>query len=154
MVHFAFHPPTQARDSLHLFFTPLVSCPSGSHSNSCSPVSNEVIEDFRRRLFGIFLEHAPGLVGRIPVFLQKHGSTKATLDEPVTRVLWDHFTKGSGECTLGEPQQSTPDVSSGSTGRSTGIDAKAGRAEADKEWAVQGIGKDVGLTFERRSVGG
>ena len=50
--------------------------------------------------------------------------------------------------------QPTLDVSSDSAGSSKGIDAEVGRAEADKERVVREMGKEVNLTFERRSVGG
>ena len=114
----------------------------------------EMIEDYRRRLFRIYLEHAPGYIGRIPALLQEHGSTKASLDALVARALWEHLAKGSGECPSGVSMQPTLDVSSDSAGSSKGIDAEVGRAEADKERAVREMGKEVNLTFERRSVGG
>ena len=50
--------------------------------------------------------------------------------------------------------QPTLDVSSDSAGSSDEIDAEVGRAEADKERAVREMGKEVNLTFERRSVDG
>ena len=50
--------------------------------------------------------------------------------------------------------QPTLDVSSDSAGSSKGIDAEVGRAEADKERVVCEMGKEINLTFERRSVGG
>ena len=108
-----------------------------------SAITNEMVEDYRRRLFRIYLEHAPGHIGRIPALLQEHGSTKASLDALVARALWEHLAKGSGDCPSGVLMQPTLDVSSDSAGTSEGIDAEVGRAEADKE-----------LTFERRSVGG
>ena len=113
-----------------------------------------MIEDYRRRLFRIYLEHAPGHIGRIPALLQEHGSTKASLDAMVARALWEQLANGSGECPSGVSMQPTLDVSSDSAGSSKGIDAEVGRAEADKERAVREMGKEVNLTFERRSVGG
>ena len=50
--------------------------------------------------------------------------------------------------------QSTLDVSSDSASSGKGIDADVGRAEADKERVVCEMGKEVHLTFERKSVGG
>ena len=57
---------------------------AAAKSGSSSAVSNEVIAYFRRRLFRIFLESAPNLIGTIPALLQKHGITKASLNELVT----------------------------------------------------------------------
>ena len=88
----------------------------------------------------------------LPDLLQEHGSTKASLDAMVARALWEHLAKGSGpsEALL----QPTLDVSSDSARSSKGIDAEVGRAEADKERVVCEMGKEVNMTFERRSVGG
>ena len=96
-------------------------------------------------------EHRPraGNIGNIPALLQKHGSTKASSDELVTRVLWKHLAKSGSDCPLVESQQTALEASGEGVSSS-----KTGRAEADKERTVQDIGKDVGITFERRSVGG
>ena len=64
---------------------------------NASEISNEMIEDYRRRLFRIYLQHAPEHIGKIPDLLQEHGSTKETLDALVARALWEHLAKGSGE---------------------------------------------------------
>ena len=90
----------------------------------------------------------------IPNLLQEHGSTKVSLDALVARALWEHLAKGSGECPSGVLKQPTLDVSSDSAGSSKGIDAEVGRAEVDKERVVCEMGKEVKLTFERKSVGG
>ena len=66
-----------------------------------SAITNEMIEDYRRRLFRIYLQHAPEHIGKIPDLLQEHGSTKETLDALVARALWEHLAKGSGECPAG-----------------------------------------------------
>ena len=66
-----------------------------------SEITNEMIEDYRRRLFRIYLEHAPGHIERISALLQEHGGTKASLDALVARALWEHLAKGSGECPSG-----------------------------------------------------
>ena len=58
-----------------------------------SAITNEMIEDYRRRLFRIYLKHAPEHIGRIPDLLQEHGSTKASLDALVARALWEHLAK-------------------------------------------------------------
>ena len=50
--------------------------------------------------------------------------------------------------------QPTLDASSDSVGSSKGIDTEVGRAEADKERVVCEMGKEIDLTFERKSVGG
>ena len=125
----------------------------GEQTNA-SEITHEMIEDYRRRVFRIYLEHAPGHIGRIPALLREHGSTKASLDAMVARALWEHLAKGSGECPSGVLMQPTLDVSSDSAGSSKGIDAEAGNTEADKERFVCEMGKEVDLTFERRSVGG
>ena len=119
-----------------------------------SVFTNVMIQDYRRRLFRIYLQHAPEHIGRIPDLLQEHGSTKASLDALVARAYWEHLAKGNGECPSGVLMQPTLDVSSDSAGSSKGIDAEVGRAEVDKERAVREIGKEVDLTFERKSVGG
>ena len=113
-----------------------------------SAITNEMIEDYRRRLFTIHLEHAPEHIGRISGFLQEHGSTKASLDALVARALWER------ECPTGIQMQPTLETSSDSVGSSTGIDTEVGRAEADKERVVCEMGKEIDLTFERKSVGG
>ena len=117
-----------------------------------SAIKNEMIEDYRRRLFRIYLKHAPEHIGRIPDLLQEHGSTKASLDALVSRALWEHLAKGSGECPSWVLMEPALDVSSDSAGGSKGIDAEVGRAEADKERVVCEMGKEVNLTFERISV--
>ena len=58
---------------------------------NASEITNEMSEDYRRRLFRIYLEHAPGHIGRIPALLQEHVSTKASLDAMVARALWEHL---------------------------------------------------------------
>ena len=108
----------------------------------------------RRRLFRIYLKHAPEHIGKIPDLLQEHGSTNASLDALVAPALWEHLAKGSGDCPSGVMMQPTLDVSSDSAGGGKGIDAEVGRAEADKERVVREMEKEVNLTFERRSVGG
>ena len=113
-----------------------------------------MIEDYRRRLFRIYLQHAPEHIGKIPDLLQEHGSTKASLDALVARALWEHLAKGSGVCPTGIQMQPTLDASSDSVGSSKGIDTEVGRAEADKERVVCEMGKEIDLTFERKSVGG
>ena len=50
--------------------------------------------------------------------------------------------------------QPTLDASSDSVGSSKGIDTEVGRAEADEERVVCEMGKEIDLTFERKSVGG
>ena len=85
--------------------------------------------------------------------MQEHGSTKASLDALVARAYWEHLANGNGECPSGVLMQPTLDVSSDSAG-SKGIGAEVGRAEADKERVVCEMGKEVNLTFERKSVGG
>ena len=97
---------------------------------NASEITNEMIEDCRRRLFRIYLEHAPGTHWKDPALLQEHGSTRASLDALVARALWEHLAKGSGECPSGVSMQSTLDVSSDSAGSSKGIDAEVGHAEA------------------------
>ena len=119
-----------------------------------SAITNEMIQDYRRRLFRIYLQHAPEHIGKIPDLLQEHGSTKASLDALVARVLWEHLAKGSGECPTGIQMQPTLETSSDSVGSSKGIDTEVGRAEADKERVVCEMGKEIGLTFERKSVVG
>ena len=119
-----------------------------------SVITNEMIEDYRRRLFQIHLQHAPEHIGRIPDLLQEHGSTKASLDVLVAHASWEHLAKGNGECPSGVLMQPILDVSSDSAGSSKGIDAEVGRAEADKERVVCEMEKEVSLTFERKSVGG
>ena len=52
-----------------------------------------MIEDYRRRLFRIYLQHAPEHIRKIPDLLQDHGSTKASLDALVARALWEHLAK-------------------------------------------------------------
>ena len=89
-----------------------------------SAITNEMIEDYRRRLLRIYLQHAPEHVGKIP----EHGSTKASLDA----ALWEHLAEGCGECPTGTQMQPTLDASSDSVGSSKGIDTEVGRAEADK----------------------
>ena len=66
-----------------------------------SLISHEMIEDYRRRWFRIYLQHAPEHIGRILDLLQEHGSTKASLDALVARALWEHLAKGIGECPSG-----------------------------------------------------
>ena len=70
-------------------------------------MSSEVIGDFRRKLFRNFLENAPGHICNIAALLQKHGSTKASLDQLVTRFLWEHLAQGpaggiTADCTRGK----------------------------------------------------
>ena len=113
-----------------------------------------MIEDYRRRLFRIYLQHAPEHIGKIPDLLQEHGSTKASLDALVARALWEHLAKGSGECPTGIQMQPTLDASSDSAGSSKRIDTEVGRVEADKERVVCEMEKEINLTFERKSVGG
>ena len=91
-----------------------------------SAITNEMIDDYRRRLFRIYLQHAPEHIGKIPDLLQEHGSTKASLDALVARALWGHLAKG-------RQMQPTLETSSDSVGSSKGIDTEVGRAEADKE---------------------
>ena len=117
-----------------------------------STITNEIIEYYRRRLFRIYLQHAPEHIGKIPDLLQEHGSTKASLDALVARALWEHLAKGSGECPTGIQMQPTLETSSDSVGSSKGIDTEVGRA--DKERVVCEMGKEIDLTFERKSVGG
>ena len=105
-------------------------------------------QDYRIRLFRIFLENAPGLFAKIPALSAEARKRQSIADELAHTCSMGALARGSGECPLGESQQ-TQSASSGK-----GIDADAGRAEADKEQTVKDIGKDVGLTFERRSVGG
>ena len=119
-----------------------------------SAITNEMIEDYRRRSFRIYLQHAPEHIGKIPDLLQEHGSTKATLDALVARALWEHLAKGSGECPTGIQMQPTLETSSDSVGSSKGIDTEVGRAEADKERVVCEMEKEIDLTIERKSVGG
>ena len=57
-----------------------------------SAITSEMIEDYRRRLFRIYLQHAPEHIGKIPDLLQEHGSMKASLDALVARALWEHLT--------------------------------------------------------------
>ena len=94
--------------------------------------------------------------------VQSDGQTDASaitnemidVDALVARALWEHLAKGSGECPTGIQMQPTLDASSDSAGSSKGIDTEVERAEADKERVVCEMGKEINLTFERKSVGG
>ena len=81
---------------------------------NASAITNEMIEDYCRRLFRIYLQHALENIGKIPDLLQEHGITKASLDALVARVLWEHLAKGSGECPTGIQMQPTLETSSDS----------------------------------------
>ena len=80
---------------------------------------------------------------RCPISCRSTESQKASVDEHVLRVLWEHLAKGNSEHPLQESQQTALEASSESASSSKGIDAAAGRAEADKERTVQDIGMDL-----------
>ena len=92
--------------------------------------------------------------GGSPISCRSTVAQKASLDALVARALWEHLAKSNGECPSGMLMQPTLDVSSDSAGSSKGIDAEVRRAEADKERVVCEMGKEVNLTFERKSVDG
>ena len=116
-----------------------------------SAITTEMIEDYRRRLFRIYLRQ--NTVVRSPIFCSDTEARKRRWTRWML-VHWEHLGKGSGECPTGIQMQPTLDPSSDIVGSSKGIDTEVGRAEADKERVVCEMWKEIDLTFERKSVCG